>query len=267
MPVLTDGLRSPACFPIAIVICGPIFPEMPRPCSSLFVTFLWIAWVCQAQEESVNPGINAAYLRDDLIVTEWIERLENEGREIAANRAEIIRQAGITPGSTVADVGTGTGLFLPLLAEAAGSTGKVYAIDIVQKFLDHIEVQKARLGLDNVETVLCSERSIGLPADSIDVAFICAVYHHFEYPRDSLASIHRALRPGGRVVLIDFKRIPGESANWILNHMRAGQEVFEAEITAAGFTKSAEITGLLASNYFVIFTKSESRSGSPVMGL
>ena len=103
--------------------------------------------------------------------------------------------------------------------------------------------------------MLCTERSTELAPNSIDLAFICNVYHHFEYPNDTLASLHQALRPGGRIVLIDFKRIPGTSADWILNHMRAGQEVFEAEITAVGFAKTREITDLLSDNYFVIFKK------------
>jgi predicted methyltransferase len=81
------------------------------------------------------------------------------------------------------------------------------------------------------------------------------VYHHFEYPYDSVASIHKALRSGGRIVLIDFKRIPGESSDWILNHMRAGQEVFEEEIIKSGFKKSSEVNDLLKENYMVIFEK------------
>ena len=168
-----------------------------------------------AQETSVNPGINKAYLKDGLIVADWVERLEQEGREVADNREEIIARAQIATGSAVADIGTGTGLFLPTLSAAVGEHGKVYAVDIVQKFLDHVDRQIARHNWTNVEPVLCSERSIGLPTGTIDVAFICDVYHHFEYPADSLASIHRALRPGGRIVLVDFKRIPGESDDWI----------------------------------------------------
>lgn len=218
---------------------------------------LGLSSALSAQTTSVNPGINDAYLRDGLVVTEWIERLEGEGREVADNRDAIVDRLNLQPGDDIADVGTGTGLFLTRLSAATGPDGTVYAIDIVPKFLDHIDAQRDRLGLDNVETVLCSEREVGLPADSVDIAFICNVYHHFEYPADSLASIHRALRPGGRLVLIDFKRIPGQSADWILGHMRAGQEVFEAEIVAAGFRKSTAVTDLLAANYFVIFTKSD----------
>lgn len=220
-----------------------------------FVT-LWSGLIqAQAQEQSVNPGINAPYLSEGMVVAEWIERLESEGREVADNRDRIVALLGLRPGMSLADIGTGTGLFLPAFERAMEGQGRIYAVDIVPKFLAHIDVQVQRHQWANIETVLCTERSVELPANSIELAFICNVYHHFEYPQDSLASIHRALRPGGRIVLIDFKRVPGKSAAWILNHMRAGQAVFEEEITAAGFTKTDEITDLLDDNYFVIFTK------------
>jgi predicted methyltransferase len=69
-----------------------------------------------------------------------------------------------------------------------------------------------------------------------------------------MASIRRALRPGGEIVLVDFKRVPGTSSEWILNHVRAGQETVTAEIEAAGFSKVEEI-GLLKDNYILRFRK------------
>ncbi len=208
-----------------------------------------------AQTTSVNPGINASYLKEGLIIEEWIERLGHEGREVYDNRQAIVDRLDLKPGMYVVDVGTGTGVHLPLLAAKVLPDGKAYAVDIVPKFLAHIDAQAKTHAWTNVETVLCTERSVSLPANSVDVAFICNVYHHFEYPVDSLASIHAALRPAGRLVLVDYKRIPGVSADWMLQHMRAGQAVFEQEISAAGFTKTKEITDLFKDNYFVIFTK------------
>jgi ubiquinone/menaquinone biosynthesis C-methylase UbiE len=205
-------------------------------------------------EASVRPGINVELLQPDLDVRQWVERFEREGREIFDRRQEIVRAARIRPGMSVADIGAGTGLFTPLLAEAVGPRGTVYAVDIVKSFLALIEERAAAGGLRNVRTVLCSDRSVGLPPDSVDLAFICDTYHHFEYPRNSMASLHRALRAGGEVVLIDFKRIPGESSDWVLNHVRAGQDVVEAEILAAGFRKTAE-ERFLKDNYLVRFRK------------
>lgn len=228
------------------------------PSLSFLRSFLFVALASGilAQEKSVNPGINASYLSEDMVVASWVERLEREGREVADNRDGIVARIGIKPGMAIADIGTGTGLFLPALSASVGDQGQVFAVDIIEKFLTHVDTHIDRRGWTNVETVLCTERSAELAPDSIDLTFICNVYHHFEYPKDTLASLHRALRSGGRIVLVDFKRIPGESADWILNHMRAGQETFETEITNAGFKKTGEITDLLDDNYFVIFEKS-----------
>jgi predicted methyltransferase len=75
---------------------------------------------------------------------------------------------------------------------------------------------------------------------AIDLAFICDVYHHFEHPQASLVSLHKAMKPGGELALIDFQKIQGVTGEFIMNHVRAGQEVFEAEVIAAGFEKTAE---------------------------
>jgi SAM-dependent methyltransferase len=112
----------------------------------------------------------------------------------------------------------------------------------------------AEAGIANVATVLCTERSVALPPGSIDLAFLCDVYHHFEYPMESLASIHRALRPRGELFLIDFKRIPGVSSDWILDHVRAGQEEVTAEIESAGFRQAEELD-FLEDNYLLRFRK------------
>lgn len=207
-----------------------------------------------AEEKSVKPGINAEYLKPDLNVVQWTERFEREGREIYDHREKIVAAAHLKPGTVVADIGAGTGLFLPYFSRAVGPTGKVIAVDIVPAFVANLKRRAADLGLANVSTVLCTERSVELPPASIDVAFICDVYHHFEYPQSSLASIRRALRPGGTIVLVEFKRIPGVSSEWIMNHVRAGQEVFTAEIVAAGFELVDEAP-ILKDNYILRFRR------------
>lgn len=219
------------------------------------LAFLGSVAAMPGQTESVNPGINNSYLKDDLVVEAWIERLEAEGREVFDNRGAIIGALGLQEGMDIVDVGAGTGAHLPFMAKKVGPGGKVFAVDIVPKFLKHIDAQISKNRWKNIQTVQCTERSIELPPNSVDLAFICNVYHHFEYPMDSLASIHKALRRRGQIALIDFKRIEGESSDWILGHMRAGQEVFEKEIESAGFTKLGQVRGLLKDNYMVFFEK------------
>jgi 3-mercaptopyruvate sulfurtransferase SseA/precorrin-6B methylase 2 len=205
-----------------------------------------------AQEKSVRPGINKPFENPD--VRDFVGIFEAESREIFARRKEIVAACGLRPGMAVADVGAGTGLFTRLFAREVGPRGKVYAVDIAPKFIEHIEKTCKEADIANVTGVVCAADSVKLPPESIDRAFICDTYHHFEFPFRTMASIHRALRPGGRVIVIDFHRIFGKSRAWVLLHVRAGQEVVVKEIESSGFKKVAE-EKLLQENYFVVFEK------------
>lgn len=207
-------------------------------------------------EQSVNPGINTRYLDPELDPAEWTQRFEVESREVYDARLEIVEAIGLQPGTDIADVGAGTGLFIEPFARAIGTDGTVYALEIAPAFVKHIKERAAANNLRNVRSQLCSETSIDLPPNSIDIAFVCDVYHHFEYPHSSLASIHKALRPGGQLIVIDFERIPGITAEWLLNHVRADKETFTDEIKAAGFKLiSQDLTDRLSENYFLRFEK------------
>jgi precorrin-6B methylase 2 len=210
------------------------------------------------QEKSVRPGINDPFQNPD--VTKYVGVFEGESREIFVKRPEIVAACQLKPGMVVADVGAGTGLFTRLFAPLVGPAGKVYAVDIARKFIDHIERTCKEAGIQNVTGVVCTPTSVELPPASIDLAFICDTYHHFEFPSRTLASIHRALRPGGRLILIDFRRVEGQSTEWVLNHVRAGQEVFTKEIVAAGF-RVVDEPAFLKENYCVRFERVEPASG------
>lgn len=201
-------------------------------------------------------GINDTFLAEDMNVDEYVERFEGESRDVYAQRQPIVEAMQLAPGASVADIGAGTGFFSFLFADAVTSTGKVHAVEISPRFLDHLRTEVRERELAQMEVVEGDERTTGLAADSIDLAFICDVYHHFEYPEDTLASLHAAIRPGGSLVLIDFERIPGKSPKWLLDHVRAGREVFQAEIEAAGFRLSDEIElDGLEDNYILRFER------------
>jgi len=221
------------------------------------VSLSWVCGALTAQEQSVNPGLNDSFRNPD--VQDFVEKFEIESREVFHHRTEIVAACKIQPGQTVADIGAGTGLFTRLFADAVGKDGRVIAVDISQKFLDHILRTSRETGRQNIDTLLCTPDSTALPPDSVDVAFICDTYHHFEFPQKTMASLYKALKPGGRVILIDFRRVEGESSDWVLSHVRAGQEVFENEITRVGFRKSREVRDLLAENYVIVFEKPHSR--------
>ena len=208
------------------------------------------------EEASVKPGVNERFLAPDVDVEQFTETFEGESREIAVHKDAIVRALDIAAGRRLADVGSGTGLFLGDLNRAVGARGKVYAVDISPGFVEHLRARVRAEGLDRVQVVLCGERSVELPEASIDVAFVCDTYHHFEYPRSTLASLHRALRRGGILYVVDFERIPGVSREWLLDHVRADKQTFTAEIVAAGFEleREIEVQGL-EENYLLRFRR------------
>ncbi|HYV36048.1 MAG TPA: class I SAM-dependent methyltransferase [Gemmataceae bacterium] len=224
---------------------------------ALFATVTWLVSLAAplpAQDKSVKPGINDAFKNPD--VKKYIGTFEGESREIFTGRKEIVAACKIKPGMAIADVGAGTGLFTRMFAKEVGDKGKIYAVDIAEPFLAHIRKTCKEEGITNVETIRCSDKSTELPAASVDFVFICDVYHHFEFPQKTMESIHRALKPGGQLVVIDFHRVEGKSSAFVMGHVRAGQEVFTKEIVAAGF-RQVGTEELLKENYFVRFEKVE----------
>ncbi|QDV54499.1 class I SAM-dependent methyltransferase [Rosistilla oblonga] len=201
-------------------------------------------------------GINDNFKDPELNVSEWLARFEVESREVYAGRKAVLEACAIKPGERIADVGAGTGFYSQLFAKTTGWDGWVYSVDIAPNFLQHIASRATADGIENLTTVLGTDVSIRLPPESVDLVFICDTYHHFEKPMQSLASIYRALKPGGRLVLIDFDRIPGKSREFILGHVRAGKEVFQSEVIAAGFQFTDEVeVDAFEENYLLRFTK------------
>jgi ubiquinone/menaquinone biosynthesis C-methylase UbiE len=208
------------------------------------------------KEASVRPGVNQTFLQEDLDVAGYVGVFEGESREVSVQREGIVEALALSRGMTVADIGAGTGLFLPAFNRAVGSEGRVYAVDISPKFLAYLRERSEREQLERVEVVEALEDSVELSAASVDLAFVCDTYHHFEYPRSTLDSLYTAIRAGGSLVVLDFERIPGESSDWVLEHVRAGKEVFRQEIESAGFRFEREITVAgLKENYLLHFRR------------
>lgn len=203
----------------------------------------------------VEPEINQQYLSAD--PERWKGVFERDGRELYDRRLQIVDALQLQPGQSVADVGAGTGLFTMLFAERVGPQGRVYAVDISPTFIDAIQSRAADLGLDNVVPVINSQQTVGLPPGSVDLIFIADTYHHFEYPGMMLDSMRSALRPNGRLALIDFRRVPGLSSTWVMRHVRAGRAQVIEELAKAGFELEAEPLKLQG-NYFLLF---QPRSG------
>jgi len=205
-----------------------------------------------AEAPAVGPDMNAYY--QDADPDHWAGIFERAGREVFDRRFQVIEALDIEPGMRIADVGAGTGLYTMLFARAVGPTGRVYAVDISASFVQAIAARAAESDIDNVVPVVNDQQGTTLPPDSVDLVFMADTYHHFEYPRAMLASIHQALVPGGALAIIDFRRLPGVSNPWIMGHVRAGREQVIEEVEAAGFRFEDEALKLRG-NYFLRFRK------------
>lgn len=205
-----------------------------------------------AEERAVSPAINSYYENPDW--EQWVNTFERSGREVYDKRQEIVAASGVKAGMVVADIGAGTGLFTRLFADRVGATGKVYAVDISRPFIENILRTSREQGFVNVVGVVNSDKDCSLPAEAIDIAFLVDTYHHFEYPVSMLASIRRSLRAGASLIIIDFRRDPHRSSNWVMGHVRAGKDAVIDEVTKAGF-QLIDDKPLLRTNYYLVFRK------------
>ena len=133
----------------------------------------------------------------------WLERAERESEE---RPRAAIRLLNLKPGMAVADVGAGSGYYTELLARTVGPSGKVYATDIQPGMIALLRQRIARAKLTNVEPVLSTESDTRLPAASLDLILLVDVYHEFSNPQEMLRQLRAALKPGGRLVLLEFRK-------------------------------------------------------------
>lgn len=156
-----------------------------------------------AQQPGVHPISGRVYaLPMGVAGAPWLDRAEREREEDPDLAMRLIR---VERGSTVADLGAGSGYFTVRLARAVGAGGKVYAVDIQQGMLDLLKRAAAQERLTNVIPVLAAEDDPRLPAASVDLVLMVDVYHELAAPQTTLAHLKRALKPGGRLVLLEYR--------------------------------------------------------------
>ena len=200
----------------------------------------------------LHEDLNARY-EEETDVDQWRDRFESGSREVRAKQKQILAEVGLAKGERIADIGAGTGLYTFPFAKAVGKSGVVYAVDVQNYFLEYLEAQAKQRHLPQIQTIKASQTAVSLPDASIDVAFLCDAYHHIEHPAPYLESVRAALRPGGRLVVVDYAKVDGAKA-FIQHHLRDTPETFRAEIEAAGFrfVRSADF---LDENFLFVFER------------
>ena len=131
----------------------------------------------------------------------WLERDEREREERTDLLLPIL---GLKSGSAVADIGAGTGYYARRISNIVGPSGKVYAVDVQPEMVKMLQAARQR-GYANIVPVLGSADDVKLPPASVDVAIMVDVYHELEYPFEVLSSLVNALKPGGRIVFVEYR--------------------------------------------------------------
>lgn len=178
----------------------------------------------------------------------WLERNTRQEEE---NVALAIENMSLSPKSVVADIGAGTGYYTFRIAPKIPE-GKVYAVDVQDPFISFLNKRKEELGLTNVEVVKGEDQSPNLPNASLDLAIMVDVYHELEYPKEMLQSIHKALKPDGKLLLLEYRAEDDSIPIKELHKMSVKQ--VNKELTANGFRLS-EKKDFLPIQHFLLYEK------------
>jgi protein-L-isoaspartate O-methyltransferase len=179
----------------------------------------------------------------------WLERPERETEEQPSRLVEALQ---LKPGQAVADIGAGSGYLTWRMAKIVGPSAKVYATDIQPEMLAILRTNMVTQGVQNVVPVLGTTTESRLPANSIDLAIMVDVYHEFDHPFEMIRSIVAALRPGGRLVFVEYR---GEE-KWVpikpLHKMTEAQVRKEMELHPLEWSETLKI---LPRQHIIVFKK------------
>jgi len=169
---------------------------------------------------------------------DWLERQE---REMEENTSQLIKNLNIKPGMTLADIGAGSGYHSALLSKKVGN-GKVFAVDIEPEMINYLNNRIKLEKLTGIVPVLSKETNVSLPENTLDLVLIADGYHEFSYPYEMAVSILKALKPGGKLVLVEFRAEDDTVPIKDIHKMTEEQAVKELKV--AGFTFEKNIKNL-----------------------
>ncbi len=182
--------------------------------------------------------------------------LSDPNRDEKQRPRELVKAMGVRRGMTVADVGTGIGYMLPFLSRAVGPKGSVIGEDIFDDFLASAKQLAENQKLENVTFVKGTDRDPNLPAGQVDEVLVLDVYHHFDFPEQMLAAIHKALKPGGKLILVEYYKSKEAMPNGrALTHIRLNKPEVIKEIEANHFHLVSDQEHVPGSQYMLTLEK------------
>ena len=224
----------------------------------LFIALLNAATLMAQERYTVKSGdpngINKWYMGRQIAHVmshfgiEWLERKE---REMEENTSQLLKNLAVQPGTAIADIGAGSGYHSTLLSKMVG-TGKVYAVDVEPEMIAYLKARIKLEGHKSLIPVLSTEQKVSLPANSIDIMLLVDVYHEFSFPYEMTLSMLEALKPSGKLVLVEFRAEDPNVPIKTIHKMSERQAV--KEFKASGFLFEKNI-GNLPWQHCLIFRK------------
>ena len=185
------------------------------------------------------------------------QTLNSSTREATQKPGELIKSMGLEPGMTVADVGTGVGFMLPFLSRRVGPAGRVLAEDIFDDFLAGAKQTAEEQKLSNIAFIKGTETDPNLPEGQVDMELVLDAYHHFDYPEKMLAALHKALKPDGKLVIVEYyKRETAMPGGRALTHIRLDMPDVIKEVEANHFHLLMEKEHIKNVQYMLLLEKS-----------
>ena len=226
--------------------------------SLLFIATLFVFSAVAQDRYTVKPGdpngIRKWYMGRQIahVMSHYgIDWLERQEREMEENTSQLLKNLAVKPGMVIADIGAGSGYHSTLLSKLVGN-GKVYAVDVEPEMIaylnDRIKLEETK----NILPVLSTEQKVSLTANSIDMMLLVDVYHEFSFPYEMALSMLEALKPGGKLVLVEFRAEDPAVPIKTIHKMSEQQAV--KEFKAAGFSFEKNI-GNLPWQHCLIFRK------------
>ena len=181
----------------------------------------------------------------------WLERTEREKEE---EPAKLLKALGIQEGMVIADVGAGSGYHVFRMAPLVGEKGKILGVDIQPEMLDLMNARAKKENVTNIQTVKSTETDPKLPANSVDLILMVDVYHELSYPYEMTEKMVASLKPGGRLVFVEF-RLEDPMVPIKLVHKMSERQVLK-EMGEFPTLEHSKTINTLPWQHIIVFTKS-----------
>ncbi len=178
------------------------------------------------------------------------EMFNNKASDLKNKPEEILKALELQHGQKIADTGVGGGYFALRFAKIVGTNGRVFAVDTDPTFLDFVKEKAKEKGLVNIETILTTKDAVALPEKSIDLIFMRNVCHHLANRPEYFKKLKTALKPEGRIAIIEYRKVRGFSFHKLFGHYVPKEKIIKG-MEEAGYQLEKDLDFLLEQSFMI----------------